>query len=496
MVVYRITDPHVIPEMKKMSDEFDPLEHLVEIFSDHWNSPLLVEPNQERRWSYGESLKRAIAVDEWLQNNGYTDDEPIQFAPTNSSIPLTIYLGALLSDRRVYAIDPSRGKQDIDEMLDIASGEKLLTNDPSLVDNEKVVQLRPINPPDISKSEALAELSEANLSAPFLVTFTSGTTGTPKGVIHNAENLIRASIRFGERFDFSPEDTFYHTLPMGYMAGILNALLLPMCHGSKIVVGKRTRAATVAEYFDTAEATGVNVFWLTPTILKMLLQICSGPYDGPDSAIGCVATEPLPRHLQEEFEAEFNIKLYETYGLSETLFITSEFPSYSDRTGVGPGLPEVDLQIEEDGEIVVSVPWMFLGYENREVDVGQEYVYRTGDIGEIQNETLFITGRKKNLIVRNGINISPARIEDVLSTFNSVSDVVVFGQDSEEIGELVIAALEADDEVITKRTLQQQVTEELGSDHRPNDIVIVDELPRTNDGRVDYESIRSRVAEE
>ena len=479
-----------------MKTEFDGSRHVAKVFSQYWDTPLLIEPHQSQSLEYGEVLKLAIALDDWLLSEGYGVGEPIQIAPTNSSIPLTVYIGALLSDRLVYAIDPSRGEQDISEMLDIADGERLLTDDPSLLDREDAIQLRPIEPVDMEKSEAVNKLTEANSSDPFLVTFTSGTTGTPKGVLHNFDNFVHASLRFGERFDFSPSDTFYHTLPMGYMAGILNALILPLCHGSKIVIGKRTSAATAAQFFEPTAEAGVNVFWLTPTILRMLLQLCSGPYDGADSAVGCVATEPLPTDLQEEFEAEFEIDLYETYGLSETLFITTEYPEDGgDRIGVGPTLDDVELKIEADGELLVDAPWLFLNYVNRDGTMKEGHTYRTGDIGEVRDGTVYITGRKKNLIVRNGINISPTRIEEVLLTFSSVSGAAVFGRETDNVGEQVIAVVEADAESIRKQTLQQEIVDELGTDHRPDDIVLVDDLPRTDDDSVDYDAVRIRVAE-
>jgi long-chain acyl-CoA synthetase len=482
-----------IPETKKMSDTFDASNHVVETFSQHWDAPLLVESQQERRWQYGDVLKRAIAVDEWLVANGFDRGAPIRIAPTNSSIPLTFYLGALLSDRLVYVIDPSRGKQDIDEMLDIADGDRLLTDDTSLINRDGAVGLRPVEPREVAKSDALNKLSNVDTSGPFLVTFTSGTTGTPKGVLHSFDNLVRASLRFGDRFDFSTEDTFYHTLPMGYMAGILNALLLPMCHGSTVVVGKRTSATTVAEFFEPAEEAGVNVFWLTPTILRMLLQFYAGPYDGVDSAIGCVATEPLPTQLQREFESEFDISLYETYGLSETLFITTEFPDQrGGRDGVGPTLPDVDLDIAADGEILIDTPWLFLDYVNRDGSIDTGHTYHTGDIGETRNGTVYVTGRKKDIIVRNGINVSPSRIEEVLSTFDSVSEVEVFGYDHDGVGEQVIAVVELEGEDIEDRVLERRIISELGSDHRPDEILDVDEVPEAG-GKYTYSDTIERL---
>jgi acyl-CoA synthetase (AMP-forming)/AMP-acid ligase II len=158
-------------------------------------------------------------------------------------------------------------------------------------------------------------------------------------------------------------------------------------------------------------------------------------------------------------------------------------------------LSDVELKFEADGELLVDAPWLFLDYVNRDGTINEGHTYRTGDIGEVRDGTVHITGRKKDLIVRNGINISPTRIEEVLLTFSSVSGAAVFGRETDNVGEQVIAVVEADAESVRKQTLQQEIVDELGTDHRPDDIVLVDDLPRTDDDSVDYDAVRIRVAE-
>lgn len=470
-------------------EEIGVLGLLQGIFDENWNDPLLVEPEEDRQWTYGDVLCRAAGFDSWLRSHGFGDGEPVYFAPSNGSLPLAVYLGSFLSGRTVHAIDPSRGEQDIDQMLSIAGGEKLLTDATSVQERDGTVQLTSFGASDISKEDALELVENGDPSTPFLVTFTSGTTGTPKGVVHSFENLVHASVRFGDRFDFGPSDVFYHTLPMGYMAGILNGLLLPMVHGSTITVGPRMSATTAPSFFDTASSTNVNVFWFTPTMLKMLSKMCSGPYDGSTSPIGCVATEPLPETLQSEFESEFDIKLYETYGLSETLFITTEYPEYPDNgEGVGPVLPDVELTVERDGEVSVTSPWTFLGYVDQSEGSTQNHTVHTGDVGEIRGETLHITGRKKNLIVRNGINISPDRIEDVLEENDQIDEAAVVGRTDDDLGEQVIGIVSTVDSLDQKQ-VQQRVIQQLGSDHRLDRLIEVPSLPTTEEGTLDHEKI-------
>jgi len=228
---------------------------------------------------------------------------------------------------------------------------------------------------------------------------------------------------------------------------------------------------------------------LTPTICQMVVQLCDGPYNGPDNATGCVATEPLPATLQAEFESEFGIDLFETYGLSETLFVTTEYPACRTTEGVGEPLPRVDLRVEEDGELVVDVPWMFLGYLNQDIEIDTDHSYRTGDLGEIRDGTVHVVGRKKDIIVRNGINISPGRIERLLTKHDDVSGAVVVSRNADGVGERIIALVEPASDGVNTTELHRTVVEKLGADHRLDELVPVESLPETSAERVDHDAL-------
>ena len=96
------------------------------------------------------------------------------------------------------------------------------------------------------------------------------------------------------------------------------------------------------------------------------------------------------------------------------------------RGSVGNILPEVRLRFDGGGEILAGVPWMFLGYSNE--DAGAYFtqgLYHTGDLGHVEAEKLFIDGRKKELIIKGGMNISPKRLEEVLLESGLVKECCV-----------------------------------------------------------------------
>src|SRR5690606_18696052 len=120
---------------------------------------------------------------------------------------------------------------------------------------------------------------------------------------------------------------------------------------------------------------------------------------------------------QKLFEKKYLLDLYESYGLSETLIISTNCPSAKKQGSVGILLEGASVSFASDGEILVHVPWMFQGYLN----VGNSTAllngwFSSGDVGTQKEGFIYVTERKKDLIIRGGINISPKLIKDRLLT--------------------------------------------------------------------------------
>jgi long-chain acyl-CoA synthetase len=462
-------------------------------FSNHWSKTFIHDIESDSKYTYGEILKIATSFEEWVSSRGFEASQALSVAPKNGHLPIAIYLSGAFFGRRVHVIDPTRGDADIDAMLETANVDRLLTNADDLLDRDVAVSLTDFDPTQTGKESALSAVDEINMEKPFLTTFTSGTTGTPKGVVHSLGNLLHTSKRFGERFDFDSADTFYHALPMAYMAGILNGLLLPMVHGSTVVIGPRAHVTNAGKHLDLAADAGVNVFWFTPTILSLLSRMAPGPYEGPADAIGCVATEPLPGDLRQEFEREYEIPLYETYGLSETLFLTTEHPDHPSREGVGPFLEDVEYRFGDDGELLVNVPWALKGYLGEETPLDEGW-FATGDLARVKNETVVISGRKKDVIVRGGVNISPERVEQSLHESGLVEDVAIIGRDAPTVGEEIVCAFVPEEDFDETSELREYVVDTLGSDYRIDEFVSFRSLPRDDEGELDRDAVLKRLA--
>lgn len=349
------------------------------------------------------------------------------------------------------------------------------------------------------------------------ITFTSGSTGRPKAVVHRAISLLECAALFNEAVGFDCHTRLYHVFPMAYMAGFLNMLLGPFMAGASVVLGRAFDARMTLSFWTAPIRFHVNALWASPTVLSALLRTDRGSqgsdYCRRNIARICVGTAPLPARLKQDFEARFGTELLESYGLSETLFVTTNRPGVSRPMGsVGNAFPGIALTIVDDngnevpadheGEIRIRTPFLmagYLNYETRRLDpLDAAEWFSSGDIGRLSpSGDLSITGRKKDLIIRGGLNISPREVEDVLLEHPAVERAAVVGTPHEFYGEEVVAAVQCKQ----GHSLSRCESELLGLCKRnlsavcvPSRFVEFDPLPTGITGKIDKQRIRELVA--
>jgi long-chain acyl-CoA synthetase len=350
-------------------------------------------------------------------------------------------------------------------------------------------------------------LQDVKPSDLYSITFTSGTTSAPKGVAHRIESLLANANGIYETLGWGGGDRMLHVFNMAYMAGFLNTLLCPFMSGGSVVLSRAFDARSMLRFWEPVIAHGANTLWLAPTMLTALLRFDRNPagaeYSREHVKTVCVGTAPLPSSTKREFEERYGVTVLESYGLSELLLLTSNSKRHPIVEGsVGRPLAEVEIKIVdtdgntlsngEDGEILVRTPQAMSGYidaEKREmIFLDPVHWFPTGDIGRLSEVgDLFITGRKKDLIIRGGMNISPRRIEEILLEHPAVSEAAVVGVDHEFYGEEVVAAVRLasgnslDD---VRSALESLCKSHLSAVSMPNRFVEVGDFPTSVTGKV------------
>lgn len=485
--------------MNKTKEMIDTGNILRNIFKNNWNELFIIDGINDEKYSYHDFFTAIMNCKERLVSIGMSKNDTVCLLMSNSFELIIFYFACLILQITVVPIDSNKAKNEIREILSQLKYDAIFCNNNLQIQDEKLVQvenfiqdfyeMNEINYDDIDI------LNTLDYDKIFLITFTSGSTGAVKGVMHSFNNLIRSALAFNKQFNFGKQSVFYHNLPMTYMAGILNLIVLPFISESKIVIGERFNISNIMRFWDIPMQYSVNTFWFIPTIITLLLKFDRGEegikYTNNTKIIGCVGTAPLSDRLRKEFQSTYGISLYESYGLSETLFVSTNSPEMVEMEGsVGKLLDGGDADICYDREIALNVPWMFLGYANVEnKDYFKNDKYLTGDIGRIdKNGFLFITGRKKDLIIRGGINISPKKIEKFIESFDGFDECAVIGIDDVDMGEKIVCFFvpkKSMQNVELNKMLNINLIEKLGHDYRIDEFVEMDEIPKTINGKVD-----------
>jgi long-chain acyl-CoA synthetase len=516
------------------------LEQVRQISSRRAGETFLIEVATNRSLTHAQFHEMACRGARGLRSYGVNRQDRVALLLGNSAEFAAMYFGCLYSGVVAVPVNPLLHKREIDFILRNA-GIKLIVHSRatrSLIHPDLLEGTTPLHVCLVAESEAMGLTPgpgewRLDIEGPidgetftpwegvspndlFSITFTSGTTGLPKGVPHYVGGLLLSAKLFNAAVGFDTASRFYHVFSMSYMAGFLNTLICPYLAEGSVVVSRPFDAKLAIEFWDAPIRHGVNTLWLVPTMLSALLRIDRNR-QAPDYCrkhirAACVGTAPLPSRLRRDFESRYPFELLESYGLSETLFVATNSQREERRPGsVGRPLPGHDLQVfdelgavlpqGEDGEIKLRTPTMMAGYLNYETMQPDSRTipewFATGDIGHQDTDGfLYITGRKKDLIIRGGLNISPRAVEDVLLEYSKVLEAAVIGLPHEFYGEEVVAVLKLSPEATLDQVrpeLETWCKANMSPSAVPTKFLVADEFPRNATGKVQKHKLRDSL---
>lgn len=297
---------------------------------------------------------------------------------------------------------------------------------------------------------------------------TGGTTGAPKIAMRTQGNEVANAWSVGQWLGdgIAPGKTLFCGLPLFHVNGVLVTGLLPFSRGAHVILGTPAgfRGDGVIEHFwELVERHRINFFSGVPTVYAALMQQPTQGRDLSSLEYGLCGAAPMPVELMRAFQASTGLKILEGYGLTEgTCVSTCNPPLGERRTGsIGLRLPRQDLKavvldeagayardcrVGEAGLLVISGPNVFAGYHDPdqdrglwlELNDGRRWL-NTGDLGRQDADGYFyLTGRKKELIIRGGHNIDPASIEEPLHRHPAVQLAAAVGRPDPRAGELPV----------------------------------------------------------
>ena len=350
----------------------------------------------------------------------------------------------------------------------------------------------------------MPELPRVDPQAPGIVICTSGTTGSPKPVVHTKRG-IWGFIDGVARKPIDPDaprpassggPVRVDSRPMNH-AGAIYGLLSTLWRGRPLVVMSRFEPVRYAELVRKWDIETLN---LVPTMVRMLLD--AGDEVGalaPPATLCTSGTAPLPDSWREEFEARFGVPVQRNYGSTEVSTVAVEpledALSGNRRVGAAGKISRgVQVQIrDEDNQPVRTGDTGSIWVRSETLRprvIGEGSVtdadgwIDTGDIGRIDaDDYVYVTSRKRELIIRGGLKIVPAEIEAELMLHPAVLEAAVAGIPDERLGEVPAAWVRLT-EAATEDHLRAHVRSQLAAYKVPVAVYFVDDFPRTDSGKV------------
>lgn len=332
------------------------------------------------------------------------------------------------------------------------------------------------------------------------ILYTPGNTGKPKGVMLTYGNLYSNAFTFARLCGFTPQDRTLLVAPAYHSAAQTCVLHASLVAGATVVIHEKWPGARAV--LQTIQDEKITFFFGPPTMYVLLLEEPQAEnFDLSSWKIAFCGGAHLPVQVFHAFEKKFGLQITEGYGLTETSPVVCCNPVVGVKKpgSVGPPIPGVEVKIVdyEDqplpagqvGEIVVRGPNVMKGYFNQEEEtqkVLRNGWLHTGDLGYMDEDGyVFIVGRKKNVIIRGGLNIDPREVEEVLYQHPQVFDAVVVGVPDPVMGEEVTAlVMPRGHERLDPAELQAFCAQRLAPYKVPRKIQCIEGLPKTTSGKL------------
>lgn len=352
-----------------------------------------------------------------------------------------------------------------------------------------------------------------------ILLYTSGTTGAPKAAVLRHKHLVSYILGSVEFMGAGEDEATLVSVPPYHVAGMA-AICSSIYAGRRIV---QLANFDADNWIDLARNEGVTHAMVVPTMLARIVERLDARDEGglPDLRALSYGGGKMPRPVIERaLELLPTTNFVNAYGLTETSStiavlgpddhrdaVASDDPSVRARLGsVGQPLPTLEVSVRDDegnpveagvsGEIWVRGEQVSGEYLGRDSRVTAEGWFPTNDGGSIDAAGyLYIEGRIDDIIIRGGENISPGEIEDVLLTHDTISDAAAIGIPDTQWGEIIAAAVVAKaGAAVSVADLQSHVKDRLRSSRTPDHIVVMDELPYNETGKLLRRVLRTDLA--
>lgn len=454
-------------------------EYFEHIFAPHGDKPFILLENG-KTVSYSTFLSNSVRLLNYLVAQGLRYGDSVVINLGNRVEYLELMLALCMGGVTVYPVDPDVNVRQVDKIRQLSRANLSFTSYAQLA---------------YSLDESIPEcVKQGDMNFPYLVVFSSGTTGAPKGIVQSAENFFNAAKVFSSALGLTADDLTLHNWPMFYNAGLFNLFAAPLMAGGAIAIGKRFSAKHMDLFWRDIQHFKPTSAYLSPTMaaaltrtfrfFKLKRDILAGTKVVSTSSI-------LYPSIKQEFFETFGVDMTACFGITELggSFTVGHGVSGAYSTGKLIDGVQVEIDHEQDGEVLVKSPYMALGYLSESGDIkafDRTAFFRSGDLGRMETGELYISGRRKDAIKKGGEFIQLTEIEDIVLGSSLCDECVAVGRPDlfwGEVYDVFFVPPSPESAVATKDAINKLFNDALPYSQRPTEIKAVREIPKTSSGK-------------
>jgi len=478
--------------------------------------PFLVEEDQ--RWTFDQVIRRAVALSRLIIASDRSETGHVGIILPNSEAFVTSFFGCLAADRAAVPVNCLLSPPEAGFILEHGRVKLVLT---SSAFRPLIEAIRESGGPAIeaiyldelaavfgeeqvhaavaSADPDMLDSGESDPERTACLLYTSGTTDLAKGVILTHGNLVANCESMRQALDIYAEDAFLCVLPLFHSFGMTTTMLLSLVAGSRMVLMRRFHPTTAVDLIEREKVTALLM--VAPMFALLMRAASSNPSRLSTVRIAISGGGPLSPALGEAFHKSMGFPVFQGYGLTEAAPVVAvNYPPNYPPASVGPCVPGVRAEIRDEndqplavgetGEICVAGENIMRGYyrnpEETAAALDGKGWLRTGDLGYLDDKgVLYVTGRKKDLIIFGGEKIYPQEVEHTLGTHPAIAEVAIVGITDPLRNEYPKAFLVLKEGAsIEERELRHWCAERMAGFKVPREFEVLDALPKNTLGKV------------
>lgn len=342
------------------------------------------------------------------------------------------------------------------------------------------------------------------------IMYTSGTTGTPKGVMHTANTLMCKILLATELFHFTRDDVIYMGSPLAHQTGFLYAVLFSIFHGTKCVLQDVWEPVEASRLI--AEEGCTLTLGSTPFLSDLVRTEAARRYDTSSLRLFLCSGAPIPRVLVEDAQKTHpNMYVMSAWGMTEMGITTATYPGDPAEKVLdtdGRALPHQAVRVIDDegralppgveGRLQARCATTFVGYLKRPEAYGvdAEGWIETGDNARMDADGYIrITGRSKDIIIRGGENVPVVEVEELLYRHPAVEDAAVVAMPDPRLGErgCAFVSLKPGASLDFRGMVEYLVSCRMMKQYLPERLEIISAFPRTPSGKIQKFKLREQA---